>query len=286
VRGHVHRRGSTWTVVYDEPSPDGRRRQRSKGGFATRKAAQRFLTDTLARIDSGGYAEPSKTTLAASLADEWLPAVEGSLRTGSVATYRSAVRRWIVPHLGGIRLQALSGGNLNGLYRKLEEEGRSQGTRRLAHAVLRRALRDAVCWGRLPLNPADMANPPSRGRSKASAYTAGEVRRFLHQVEGDRLYALWRLAATTGMRRGELAGLTGRALDLGGARLRVEQQLLAHGSFGPPKSTRSRRTPRPWPPSGSIGRLSCSSVTSPPTRTRTTTSCSLTRWATPCARYN
>ena len=47
------------------------------------------------------------------------------------------------------------------------------------------------------------------------------------------------------MRRGELAGLTWRALDLDGARLSVDQQLVptrGGASFGPPKSARSRRT--------------------------------------------
>jgi integrase len=49
----------------------------------------------------------------------------------------------------------------------------------------------------------------------------------------------------SGMRRGELAGLTWRCLDLEAGRLSVEQQLLpTRGgvSFGPPKSARSRRT--------------------------------------------
>jgi integrase len=66
--------------------------------------------------------------------------------------------------------------------------------------------------------------------------------RFLEHIAGDRLFALWRLAALTGMRRGELAGLTWRCLDLDAERLSVERQLLATGSYGPPKSTRSRRT--------------------------------------------
>jgi integrase len=64
-------------------------------------------------------------------------------------------------------------------------------------------------------------------------------------VEDDRLVALWRLAATTGMRRGELLGLTWRALDLEAARLSVEQQLVptrGGATFGPPKSDQSRRT--------------------------------------------
>jgi integrase len=62
---------------------------------------------------------------------------------------------------------------------------------------------------------------------------------------GDRLFALWRLAATTGMRRGELLGLPSQELDLDPRRLRVVQQLVpTRGgvTFGPPKSRRSERT--------------------------------------------
>ena len=61
----------------------------------------------------------------------------------------------------------------------------------------------------------------------------------------DPLYPLWRLAATTGMRRGELAGLPWRHLDLETGKLAVEQQLVptrGGATLGPPKSSRSRRT--------------------------------------------
>ena len=67
---------------------------------------------------------------------------------------------------------------------------------------------------------------------------------FLAHVRDDRLYPLWRLASTTGMRRGELLGLTWQWLDVEAGTLRVEQQLLpTRGgvSFGSPKSKRSRR---------------------------------------------
>jgi integrase len=111
--------------------------------------------------------------------------------------------------------------------------------------VLHRSLRDAVRWGRLVRNPADMADPPAASRTRVQAWTAGELGRFLGHVREERLFALWRLAATSGMRRGELAGLCWRCLDLDGGRLSVEQQLVpTRGgcSFGPPKSARSRRT--------------------------------------------
>jgi integrase len=246
MRGHVRKRGTSWTVVYDEqPDEHGRRRQRSKGGFATRREAQAFLTDTLAKLGNGTYAAPSKLTVAAFLSDEWLPAVQNTLRPLSVAKYEQVIRLHLVPRIGSTRLQALSAGHLNALYGDLETAGLSVSTRRLVHAVIGRALRDAERWGRVPRNVARLADPPSRATSRAVSWTAGELRRFLEHVEGDRLFGLWRLAATTGMRRGELAAVIWRALDLDGARLSIEQQLVPTGggaTFGPPKSARGRRT--------------------------------------------
>ena len=185
MTGNIYKRGSTWTVRYDEPSPDGRRRQRSKGGFRTRREAQRFLAEQLARIDGGSYAQPSRLTVGEYLTGEWLPAVEPhaapahampATRTssGSTSCRRSA-------QCGSRRSRA---GHLNALYAELERAGLSVATRRLVHAVLGRALRDAERWGRVPRNVARMADPPARARSRATSWTASELRRFLEHVRG------------------------------------------------------------------------------------------------------
>jgi len=246
MRGHVRKRGNSWSVVYDEGiDEDGKRKQRWKGGFATRKAADAFLTDVLSRLGDGSYVQPSKLTLRAFVEEEWLPAIAGTVRPLTLTQYRSVMKGRILPQLGHHRLQALAGGHLNGLYRDLEEEGLSPASRRLTHAVLSRTCRDAVRWGRLVRNPAAAADPPAAAESRATAWTAKEVGRFLEHVAGERLFPLWRLAATTGMRRGELLGLTWLALDLEGGTLRVDQQLVptrGGATIGPPKSKRSRRT--------------------------------------------
>jgi integrase len=242
MRGHLRKRGSTWTVTYDEPSSNGKRRQRSKGGFSTKREASAFLTEALARLGNGTYAAPAKTTVGAFLADEWLPAATPALRPATAAAYERAVRLYLVPSIGATRLQGLRGGHLNGLYAHLEQEGLSPATIRQVHAVIRRACNAAVRWGALTRNPASMADPPRLPRTNTAAWTAAELTRFLAAAEGDRLSALWRLAATTGMRRGELLGLTWRATDLVGARLTVDQQLTPRLELTPPKSERGRRT--------------------------------------------
>jgi integrase len=247
MRGSTRKRSSTWTCYWDAYDPEtGGRRQKSKGGFRTQKDAQQHLATTITAVNEGSYVEPSKLPLARFLQDEWLPAISGTVRPLTRARYEKIVKTYVTKRdIGGVPLRGLSGGHLTALYGDLERDGLSVATRRLTHAVLRRALNDAVRWGKLARNPAAAADPPALPRSHAQSWSARELRKFLAHVEGDRLFALWRLGATTGMRRGELLGLTWRHLDLDGARLRVEQQLVptAGGcTFGPPKSRRSERT--------------------------------------------
>jgi integrase len=260
MRGSTRRRGSSWTAYWAVQRHNAEtgsldRVQRSKGGFGRQKDAQAFLNEQLSGLDAGTYVEPSRQPLATFMADEWLPAIAGTVRPLTLARYRQNVRLYIAGRdIGGVPLRALNAGHLNGLYAEMERDGLSVGTRRLLHAVVHRALRDAVKWGKLPRNVATAADPPSVARTRVQAWTAGELRRFLAHVQDDRLYGFWRLAAATGARRGELLGLTWQLLDLDGARMRVEQQLRCdpgecdvcgerHAcSMGPPKSRRGERT--------------------------------------------
>ncbi len=247
MRGFTRKRGSTWYAYWDTYDVDtGARRKRSKGGFARQKDAQNHLDEVLPQVKAGTYSEPSKEPFARFLKDEWLPAIRGTVRPLTADNYAKIADRYVGRRdIGSVPLRNVTGGTLTALYSEMERDGLSAGTRRMTHAVLGRALRDAKRWGKISRNPATDATPPARPKTKATAWSARELRAFLAHVEGERLYALWRLAATTGMRRGELLGVTWRALDLDGGRLQIDQQLIpvpGGCEFGPPKSKRSERT--------------------------------------------
>jgi hypothetical protein len=65
MRGHVRKRGNTWTWYLDiEPDPlTGRRRQQTKGGFRSKKACEEALAEALAKRLAGELAKPSKQTV-------------------------------------------------------------------------------------------------------------------------------------------------------------------------------------------------------------------------------
>lgn len=242
VASYQTKTGRRWRIVYDGP-PDlqtGKRRQHQKRGFVRERDAQRALREALGSVEQGTYVESSKTTVAEYLR-QWLDGIR--VKPTTLANYRQSAEIYVIPRIGGVAVQALRAEHLDTLYRELERSGKRDGTGlspksvRHVHTMLRRALRDAVDRGHVLHNVADLANPPTQRQARSRAaqhnvWTGEQLRRFLAHVEGDRLYAAWLLLATTGMRRGEVAGLPWRDVDLDGARLRVAQTVtVASGSL-------------------------------------------------------
>ena len=273
MRGHVHKRGTTWTVVYDEGHDEnGRRRQRSKGGFATRRDAQRFLTDVLSRLGDGSYAQPSKVTLAEFLTASGCRRSRARCGRSRFIQQRSAVRARIVPRLGHVRLQALTGGHLNAFYRELEQAGLSGGTIRHTHAVA--TPRPA---GRCPLGQAGSqprrhggsASAPSgrgrrRGRRKSSAASSSTSKATGCFRSGASPPRRGCAAASSSGSPGAASTSRAPACPSSSSSFPTRRRLQRSGR--PSRRGRGGRSPstrRPSQPSVSTGRRSCSSATSP-----------------------
>jgi integrase len=245
-----------WYVVVemDRDPGTGARRRKWHSGFSSKRDAERGLTRILTSLDQGSYLSPTRVTVASYLTQTWLPAIEPTVRPTTFNGYRAHINLYVVPQLGAEQLQRLTPDQLSHFYRDLHKQGGRDGgplsanTVRRVHATLHRALRDGVRWGYLQRNPAQMAvkpRQPNVGTSGATTWTAAEVKTFLRAVNGKRLQALWRVAVTTGLRRGELLGLRWVDVDLMGRRLAVRQTLTSVGSqviFGEPKTKRGKRS--------------------------------------------
>lgn len=248
MRGHVRRRGSTWSFVIDvAPDPaTGRRRQRTKGGFPTKKVAEEAMRAALAEGSSA--ADAGGQRLGAYL-DEWLAAVSPRLRETTASSYAVAVAR-IKGGLGAVRLRELTPLMIERFYADLARTGGRNGTGlapktiRNTHVALRKALSDAERLELIGRNPAARAHAPTAVRPETPTWTGEELGRFLAGVVDDPLYALWVLLATTGVRRGEALGLRWSDVDLDRGTISVSQTITTVGTrvvISPPKTDRSRR---------------------------------------------
>ena len=173
----------------------------------------------------GRYVSPRRLTVASYLQSEWLPARENAdLSPNSRDVERVMVRAWILPRIGDVELQKLTPRHLDRLYADLRAEGGRGGTPlrgksvRNVHVLLSKALADAVRRGHLVSSPTVAVDPPARDDSVSrTAWSREEAVRFLETAAADRLHAIWRLVLATGLRRGELLGLTWDGTEEGSA---------------------------------------------------------------------
>ena len=251
MRGHITKRGATWTYVIDVGFDEhGRRKQRSKGGFRTRREAQAALTEALTTIQHGTYTAPNRLTVGSFLGVQWLPSIRATVRPSTFASYSMHVRKYLTPGLGHIHVQKLGAPAINALYADMQlpaASGRrlSAASVRRVHATLHRALADAVRWQLLPRNPAATADPPRAPRPEMKVWTAEHLRGFLGVTADHQLHVLFAFYAFTGVRRGEALALRWEDVDLEGARASVRRSVVPvdHALvFGEPKTHKGRRS--------------------------------------------
>lgn len=256
------------------PPPIEERRQRwerkSSLGEAKRDRAKRVVQKA-----EGEYVEPSDLTLRAYLEERWLAQLDVAPTT--FESYVACVRAHIVPALGGKRVQQLKGEDVKSFLQRLLTAGRRGGgglspkSVRNVHVVLRKALADAVDSHLVLRNVAagrKIAPKAKKETRDMNVWTPEEVAAFLDHVKNNRLFALYRLLCSTGMRRGEAPGVRWRDIDLDGARVAVTGALVrvtykraerstpkngkAHGS--------STSTPQRWRPFARIALASSRSA--------------------------
>lgn len=228
--------GGAWGFVVDVAPLGAPRRQVRRRGFRTRREAQAELTTVLHAMGEGSFVAPDRIVVGEWL-ERWLATlVVAGHRPSTIDSYRRNLGLHVLPHVGAGRLQALTAVDLDRLYARLLEGGRRDGkgglsarTVRYIHTIIGKALGDAERKGLVVRNVARAATPPSAKAAKApemSFWVPEELRSFLAFVEGDELFALWRLLAMSGMRRGEICGLLWRDLDLEGSRATVRRQII------------------------------------------------------------
>ncbi len=246
IQKRTGKRGTTWTVVVDLPRDPltGKRRQK-RVSAPTKRELEAQLAKTLHEVQSGSYVEPSRLTVAEFL-DKWLAETAATVRPSTLDRYRRIIRLHILPTLGATPLPRLSALDVQALYRATLAAGAAPGTVRLHHAVLRKALDQAVRWRLLTVNPCGAVDPPRAGHTERQTWDGAQARAFLTVTDADERHgAFFRLALLTGMRRGELLALRWADVDLDRGVLAVKRTVAPDGAGGwtenEPKSASGRR---------------------------------------------
>lgn len=241
------RRGNGEGTVYQ--LPDGRWRAqatingRRVGVYGkTRKEAQTRLRQMLGDADKGLLPPAEKVTLGQH-ADRWLEdVVRHTRKPRTYQSYRDAFRLYILPTLGRVKLAQLQPAHVQQLYGELLDRGLSAKTVKIAHGALHCALDQAVEWNLVPRNVASIAKAPRVTRKEIQYLDADQARQLRLVANETRWGALIATALGTGLRQGELLGLTWADVDLDGGVVCVRRQLGRDGQLGEVKNDQHRRS--------------------------------------------
>jgi Phage integrase, N-terminal SAM-like domain len=251
MKGHIRERSpGRWAIVVEMRDPETGRRKRKWHSFAgTKRQAQVECARLVSEVGIGTYVEPSKTTLAQFL-DRWLDDVRTRVTPKTYERYSQICQKNIAPLLGAIPLAKLRPEQISEAYAKALASGRRKGsgglpprTVRQMHAILKSALSQAVKWEIMVRNPASAVRGPKVGRIVMRTYDLEQTAELIEAARGRRIFIPTLLAVLGGLRRGEIAALRWRDVDLANAQLAVvrsAEQTKAGVRYKEPKSGRGR----------------------------------------------
>lgn len=234
----------------------GKQIQRSITGQTQKEVAQKLKAAT-ASIDAGTYIAPSKMTVGEWL-EVWAADYLGGVKPFTVASYKAVIKNHIKPALGTVKLEALNAHTIQGFYNGLgaEREGKpglSPSTVKIVHGVLHQALKQAMINGYIRFNPMVACKLPRIEKKEIVPLDEAQTAAFLEAIKGHRFEILYTLDLFTGMRRGELLGLTWDCVDFAKGTIRIEKQLQREKRqggqhvFAPLKNDKARMiAPAPW----------------------------------------
>jgi integrase len=243
------KRGNTEGTIYKRPngtwsaqiSLQGRRLSRT---FKTQRECQEWLKKTRGQIDDGLTFASTKVRLGEYIGT-WLTGIKTSIRQNTFVHYEQLNRCYITPQLGLMRLRDLKSEHIQGFYNQLSADGVGTFYILKIHAVLHRALEQAVKTSMISRNPATYALPPKKPITEMEILSENQVSLLFIASKGNRLEALYHLAVISGAREMELLGLKWSDLDWIKKTLKVERQLVRPDGdgvkFSSPKTRYGRR---------------------------------------------
>ena len=224
--------------------PDGKRRRKSVIRYTQAEVVSEM------RLLKAALEEnrvPSKSVTLGAYVQGWLQTKRLELKPRTHHNYLSDALRYVLPHLGAHTLAKLSLRELKNVQTLLAREHGVYTANRVRR-LLSNFLGDAASEGYLQVNPVTHLKPLKIQSKEVRIWSAEEVHAALYVAKtSTRLYALFYLALSTGLRPGELYGLGWSRIFFGdeGASLKVDQAVEFVGGkpiLGTPKNTFSKRT--------------------------------------------
>lgn len=213
--------------------------------FATKGDAQRWLSAAETDQSRGEWHDPRLGDVPfREWADRWLATKAPKLEPATEDLYRYLLRRHVVPHFGAMAVGRITAAEVQSWLAEMHRTELSPNTVAKAYRCLSGAMDGAVDAGLIARSACTLKGAGTERHAEMQIARPEQVAELAAAV-GPRWEALVFVAAYTGLRWGELAGLRRSDVDLAANLVTVTRKLgEVNGtlSFSPPKTAAGKRT--------------------------------------------
>lgn len=227
----TRKRGKTYSYIFEAGTVDGKRKVIEKGGFPSADDAYNAGVEAYTDFKHGNIGITKERIPLKEFMQLWLNRVKKDIRQSTFDSYQMIVRAKIIPGLGDVVIQDLRPAHVDRWFQDMQDIGNSKGYIRQCRMVLKAALDYAVYpCELLPSNPCLYARVPRKAACGALGRVLVDDSRFrvlLYTFPlGDALHAALALMWHTGMRIGEVLGLTWEDVDFNARCITVRRQRI------------------------------------------------------------
>ena len=211
----TRKRGKTWEYRFEMASVNGKRKQKSKGGFRTKADALKAGTEALNEYNSIGIVRVNSEMSVADFFTDWQKTVD--LKETSLALNDLIIRKHIIPELGKYKMGAVTHSTLQRFINKKSEiysYNYMQNMRRVLNSAFKYAYEKLEIIKRNPSVNLSIPRTAAKKVCEVRAYTIDECLQFMEMAKSYRpAYIVLYIAFFTGMRTGEIMGLQWEDID-------------------------------------------------------------------------
>lgn len=190
----------------------------------TQAEVSKKLRELCKEVDDGIYKEPVKYTVK-DWAEIWLNEYTSNLKPLTVKQYTTYINNRIVKNMGSVKLTRLDTPIIQRFYNQLTKEGLSPVTIKNIHSILHSMLETAVEVGYMRTNPSNVCRLPKPEKKQIKPLENADISKLLEALKGDKYESLYTVDLFTGLRQGELLGLTWDCIDFKKGTMYIYRQL-------------------------------------------------------------
>jgi integrase len=210
MKGYIRKRGNAWSFTVDigRDARTGKRKQKSQSGFKTKKEAQAALAELVNDVEKGNYHEPEKRKFNDFVLEYMKKTYINRVKPSTYDTNERIIMTHIIPFFANVDINDIDQFLVHDFYNEKIKAGFSSHYIQDMHALIRLLLRVAYKWKILKEDIASMLEPPKLKKKEMNVWTIEQVNTFLKFTKHSRYHPIFFLAAYTGMRKGEILGLS------------------------------------------------------------------------------